>query len=837
MSGEARGSKSPSSSPKEDLAPPDTPRFDKGRRNSSIEKLIVAVRIRPLPAGETERCLHQLDRERIVVEEVEREKEKHLRSKRPTEKQFNYDIVLGEDATQDDVYQATTKNLVRDVLLGYNGTVFAYGATGSGKTHTMVGQSGGKNVGIMVRALNELFQYIETRKQRYTVTMSYLEIYNENIRDLLNPESGFLELREDSSKGSGYVQVSGLTETIANSTEEVMALLTRGNKQRSCESTASNRTSSRSHALLSVTVHNTRPIHEHNVMKTRIRQGRLFMIDLAGSERASHTKNIGKRLKEGAHINRSLLALGNCINALSGSNSNKYVNYRDSKLTRLLREALSGNCKTVMIAHVNPGLSHREESKNTLVYAARATGISHKVERNQLDVSFQISQYRSVIADLRNEISRLKHKISDDGDENDITNAEPSSKARDPELPNGDVEPNMKRVQNGELLASLEEEDEEKVNGEDGIGGGVDGNGGDPPLENQEKKAPGKVRKFREQIVSTFREQMRLRRKLMDIDGHLLSLGVEAERQHLIISQWESKHNKLYRGRPPSTHPQDDTTSEYLWNEHDRVNMHQAWSDLSYIEREQEKYVNLRSETVKKLDQVREKSVALEDELPSRLDSDTEKELLCLLIRVHELEADKMALQGERLVESHELRRRGEMLVRFHRQQKITDDIITRQRQIMEERMNLPSDLQDLYSLYQQEIHATSYPVDTSGIPYTAYDALPPIHSKEILSNYGSTISNGSDVPLRISTSGGSSNSSDVESVSVLPPIQRTTLTAKQPGRRNYNIIEENETETVEDIRVPRDGTNHNFKQARDTPSPVPPPILFPPISNDLRKY
>ncbi|XP_026676884.1 kinesin-like protein KIF19 [Diaphorina citri] len=838
MSGEARGSKSPSSSPKEDLAPPDTPRFDKGRRNSSIEKLIVAVRIRPLPAGETERCLHQLDRERIVVEEVEREKEKHLRSKRPTEKQFNYDIVLGEDATQDDVYQATTKNLVRDVLLGYNGTVFAYGATGSGKTHTMVGQSGGKNVGIMVRALNELFQYIETRKQRYTVTMSYLEIYNENIRDLLNPESGFLELREDSSKGSGYVQVSGLTETIANSTEEVMALLTRGNKQRSCESTASNRTSSRSHALLSVTVHNTRPIHEHNVMKTRIRQGRLFMIDLAGSERASHTKNIGKRLKEGAHINRSLLALGNCINALSGSNSNKYVNYRDSKLTRLLREALSGNCKTVMIAHVNPGLSHREESKNTLVYAARATGISHKVERNQLDVSFQISQYRSVIADLRNEISRLKHKISDDGDENDITNAEPSSKARDPELPNGDVEPNMKRVQNGELLASLEEEDEEKVNGEDGIGGGVVGNGGDPPLENQEKKAPGKVRKFREQIVSTFREQMRLRRKLMDIDGHLLSLGVEAERQHLIISQWESKHNKLYRGRPPSTHAQDDTTSEYLWNEHDRVNMHQAWSDLSYIEREQEKYVNLRSETVKKLDQVREKSVALEDELPSRLDSDTEKELLCLLIRVHELEADKMALQGERLVESHELRRRGEMLVRFHRQQKITDDIITRQRQIMEEeRMNLPSDLQDLYSLYQQEIHATSYPVDTSGIPYTAYDALPPIHSKEILSNYGSTISNGSDVPLRISTSGGSSNSSDVESVSVLPPIQRTTLTAKQPGRRNYNIIEENETETVEDIRVPRDGTNHNFKQARDTPSPVPPPILFPPISNDLRKY
>ncbi|KAL1452577.1 hypothetical protein WDU94_006795 [Cyamophila willieti] len=367
-------------------------------------------------------------------------------------------------------------------------------------------------------------------------------------------------------------------------------------------------------------------------------------------------------------------------------------------------------------------------------------------------------------------------------------------------------------------MASLDDEDEDVP--ERNIHDRVIENGESAKaiVAKSDNTAPGKVRKFREQIVSTFREQMRLRRKLMDIDGHLLSLGVEAERQHLIISQWESKHNKLYRGRPPSHHQQDDSSSDYLWNEHDRVNMHQAWSDLSYIEREQEKYINLRSDTVKKLDQVREKSVALEDELPSRLDSETEKELLCLLIRVHELEADKMALQGERLVESHELRRRGDMLVRFHRQQKITDDIITRQRQIMEEeRVDLPSDLQDLYSLYQQEIHATSYPVDTSGIPYTAYDSLPPIHSKD----------------------GGSTNSSDMESVSILPPIQKSTQKHTQPGgtRRNYNIIEENEADLVEDSRVTRDGTNANFKQARDSPSPVPPPILFPPISTDLRKY
>lgn len=120
-------------------------------------------------------------------------------------------------------------------------------------------------------------------------------------------------------------------------------------------------------------------------------------------------QNQGKRLQEGAHINRSLLALGNCINALSGGA--RYVNYRDSKLTRLLKEALSGNCRTVMIAHVSPSSSQIDESKNTLVYADRANRISNKVERNVLDVSYHVSQYRNIISDLKNEISRLRNKM------------------------------------------------------------------------------------------------------------------------------------------------------------------------------------------------------------------------------------------------------------------------------------------------------------------------------------------------------------------------------------------------------------------------------------------
>merc|ERR1719367_257893 len=187
-----------------------------------------------------------------------------------------------------------------------------------------------------------------------------------------------------------------------------MRLLQRGNKERTQEPTAANKTSSRSHALLMVNV--TESSSGRSVHSRSIKNGRLYMIDLAGSERAANTKNAGIRLKEGAHINRSLLALGNCINALAEKKT-KFVNYRDSKLTRLLKDTLNGNCHTVMIAHISPADRHRDESRNTLVYADRAKNISNKVRRNVLDVSFHVGQYQSIISELKGEIGRLKEKI------------------------------------------------------------------------------------------------------------------------------------------------------------------------------------------------------------------------------------------------------------------------------------------------------------------------------------------------------------------------------------------------------------------------------------------
>ncbi|XP_019761161.1 kinesin-like protein KIF19 isoform X1 [Dendroctonus ponderosae] len=649
------------------------------------ERLMVAVRVRPLKNDEPHRVLYAADRKSVILEDSD--KSDAIRQKKGVERHYTFDVVFNETSFQEEVYDVTTRSLVKDVLNGYNGTVFAYGATGAGKTHTMVGDR--HHPGIMIRALNDIFEAVKDKEDEYSVTMSYLELYNENIRDLLNPASGYLELREDSRGRS--IQVSGLTEISTTSTDEVMQLLQKGNKARTVEPTAMNQTSSRSHALLSVTVRHTVPVNKRDHLRMRIKQGRLFMIDLAGSERANKTKNRGKRLQEGAHINRSLLALGNCINALAGGA--RYVNYRDSKLTRLLKDALSGNCKTVMIAHVSPSANQKDESRNTLIYADRANNISTKVERNVFDVSYQVTQYQTVVNELRAEISRLQTKMKEE------------------------------RPRSADISKMNAEEKSEEV------------------------------RNLREQIVETFKTQMKLRRKLMEIDAHLLGLGMEAERQHLIISHWESRNNKLYKNGVNASRArtqqsirrrklatadgfrsagnEEDMDSDADGEEADsETAVQQAWGELADIEREQDRWTELRGHIELKLEACRQRGVMLEDKLPSLLSSDDEREILALICRVHELEADKMALQSERLVRQHELKRRDLLIIRYDRQRQLCEEIITRQRQLIEEaKVKLPSDLQELYQMYQQEIHAATYtdfnPPSTAG--GCSIDKLPPI--------------------------------------------------------------------------------------------------------------
>ncbi|CAM9976189.1 unnamed protein product, partial [Laminaria digitata] len=245
---------------------------------------------------------------------------------------YAFDYVFDASATQRAVYENTTKFLIQarhtwGVLDGFNATVFAYGCTGAGKTYTMIGNDQEGHQGIMVLTLQDLFkqQYraSEAQGRRYSVTVSFLEVYNENIRDLLNDTGDFLDLREDPIKGP---TVSGLAEVEARTPEEIMGLLRQGNLSRTQQATKANAVSSRSHAVLQVVVE-SRDIAVGTVARTHV--GKLSLVDLAGSERAAATQNRGVRLVEGANINRSLLALGNCINALGDrGNKGQFVPYR-----------------------------------------------------------------------------------------------------------------------------------------------------------------------------------------------------------------------------------------------------------------------------------------------------------------------------------------------------------------------------------------------------------------------------------------------------------------------------------------------------------------------------
>ena len=328
-----------------------------------------------------------------------------LGQNRTKEKQYAFDYAFDKNTGQIDIFQHTTKNLVEGILHGYNATVFAYGATGAGKTYTMVGTE--NNPGTMYLTLQDLFQKVSNnlKENQYNIRVSFLEIYNEQIRDLIDMSPDMLELREDPEKG---VQVAGLSEIEVESPEDVMELLFFGNQNRTQEATGANETSSRSHAVLQITVEEKDKVEG---IQTEINIGKLSLIDLAGSERASRTNNRGIRMVEGANINRSLLALGNCINALVDElkhGKKIHIPYRDSKLTRLLKDSLGGNCRTVMIANISPSDLSYEDTNNTLKYANRAKNIKTQATKNVLTVDYHISKYTQIIKNLQNEINDLK---------------------------------------------------------------------------------------------------------------------------------------------------------------------------------------------------------------------------------------------------------------------------------------------------------------------------------------------------------------------------------------------------------------------------------------------
>ncbi|NXD72068.1 KI18B protein, partial [Eolophus roseicapillus] len=375
----------------------------------------VVVRVRPLAPCERERpmhpVLHVVDQHVIVLnpEEPGGPSGSVLPMRGPKHQgkdlKFVFDRVFGEEATQEEVFQHTTSEVLDSVLDGYNCSVFAYGATGAGKTYTMLGSE--RSPGIMYFTMVELYKRIEARKQEKScgVLVSYQEVYNEQIYDLLEPK-GPLAIREDPERG---VVVQGLSFHQPASAEQLLEMLANGNKNRTQHPTDANAASSRSHAIFQIHVKQQGCIGS---LTQGLKVAKMSLIDLAGSERASVANTRGERLREGANINRSLLALINVINALADAKSKKrHIPYRDSKLTRLLKDSIGGNCRTVMVAAVSPSVLAYEDTYNTLKYASRAKEIKLSLKSNTRSSDYHICEYVEICEQLKGEVADLRAKL------------------------------------------------------------------------------------------------------------------------------------------------------------------------------------------------------------------------------------------------------------------------------------------------------------------------------------------------------------------------------------------------------------------------------------------
>ncbi|KAI8911609.1 P-loop containing nucleoside triphosphate hydrolase protein [Gorgonomyces haynaldii] len=315
-------------------------------------------------------------------------------------KAFTFDAVFDDTCTQMEVYSRTARSIVDSVLEGFNGTVFVYGQTGTGKTFSMQGVPDVPHLrGIIPTCFHHIFDHIaRTTHKQFLVRVSFLEIYNEEIKDLLvkpakNPKGG-LDLKEHPETG---VYVKDLAAIVVKSVEEMDNLMTVGNKHRSVGATLMNENSSRSHSIFSITIESSEPGLDG---EPKYVSGKLHLVDLAGSERQSKTGATGDRLKEATKINLSLSALGNCISALVDGRSS-HIPYRDSKLTRLLQDSLGGNAKTLMIATLSPASYNYDETLSTLRYANRAKSIKNKPIVNEDPKDAMLKEYQKEIERLR----------------------------------------------------------------------------------------------------------------------------------------------------------------------------------------------------------------------------------------------------------------------------------------------------------------------------------------------------------------------------------------------------------------------------------------------------
>uniref|UniRef100_A0A8C6FG93 Kinesin family member 13B n=1 Tax=Moschus moschiferus TaxID=68415 RepID=A0A8C6FG93_MOSMO len=379
-------------------------------------KVKVAVRIRPMNRREIDlhtKCVVDVDANKVILSPVNTNLSKGDARSQP--KVFAYDhcfwsmdeSVREKYAGQDDVFKCLGENILQNAFDGYNACIFAYGQTGSGKSYTMMGTA--DQPGLIPRLCSGLFertQKEENEEQSFKVEVSYMEIYNEKVRDLLDPKGSrqTLKVREHSVLGP---YVDGLSKLAVTSYKDIESLMSEGNKSRTVAATNMNEESSRSHAVFKITL--THTLYDVRSGTSGEKVGKLSLVDLAGSERATKTGAAGDRLKEGSTINKSLTTLGLVISALAdqgaGKSKNKFVPYRDSVLTWLLKDSLGGNSKTAMVATVSPAADNYDETLSTLRYADRAKHIVNHAVVNE-------DPNARIIRDLREEVEKLREQLT-----------------------------------------------------------------------------------------------------------------------------------------------------------------------------------------------------------------------------------------------------------------------------------------------------------------------------------------------------------------------------------------------------------------------------------------
>uniref|UniRef100_A0A5F9CR59 Kinesin-like protein n=2 Tax=Leporidae TaxID=9979 RepID=A0A5F9CR59_RABIT len=391
--------------------------INKSEKPESCDNVKVVVRCRPL----NEREKSMFYKQAVSVDEMRGTITVHKTdSSNEPPKTFTFDTVFGPESKQLDVYNLTARPIIDSVLEGYNGTIFAYGQTGTGKTFTMEGVRAVPELrGIIPNSFAHIFGHIAKAEgdTRFLVRVSYLEIYNEEVRDLLGKDqTQRLEVKERPDVG---VYIKDLSAYVVNNADDMDRIMTLGHKNRSVGATNMNEHSSRSHAIFTITIECSEKGIDGNM---HVRMGKLHLVDLAGSERQAKTGATGQRLKEATKINLSLSTLGNVISALVDGKST-HVPYRNSKLTRLLQDSLGGNSKTMMCANIGPADYNYDETISTLRYANRAKNIKNKARINEDPKDALLRQFQKEIEELKKKLEEGEEisgsDISGSGEEDD----------------------------------------------------------------------------------------------------------------------------------------------------------------------------------------------------------------------------------------------------------------------------------------------------------------------------------------------------------------------------------------------------------------------------------